>query len=105
MTPPSRTCGCNWSIAPRSPISCWSTTSAARSRALPLLDADPDGDPGRRSAKPDVTVNLSADAAVSDYKIYVDLVRFSQRDAAALLAAMWKTDQRREATVPSASLR
>jgi len=25
-------------------------------------------------------------------------VRFSQQDAAALLAAMWKTNQRREAT-------
>ena len=54
------------------------------------LDAD--------TAKPDVTVSLSADAALSDYKIYVHSVRFSQQDAAALLAAMWKTDQRREAT-------
>ena len=53
------------------------------------LDAD--------AMKPDVTVNLSADAAASDYKIYVHSVRFSQQDAAALLAAMWKTDQRREA--------
>ena len=53
------------------------------------LDAD--------TAKPDVTVNLSADAAAADYKIYVHSVRFSQQDAAALLAAMWKTDQRREA--------
>jgi hypothetical protein len=50
------------------------------------------------TAKPDVTVDLSADAARSDYKIYVHSVRFSQQDAAALLAAMWKTDQRREAT-------
>jgi len=54
------------------------------------LDAD--------TAKPDVTVTLSADAALSDYKIYVHSVRFSQQDAAALLAAMWKTNQRREAT-------
>jgi hypothetical protein len=54
------------------------------------LDAD--------TAKPDVTVTLSADAALSDYKIYAHSVRFSQQDAAALLAAMWKTDQRREAT-------
>jgi len=53
------------------------------------LDAD--------TAKPDVTVMLSADAAFSDYKIYVHSVRFSQQDAAALLAAMWKTDRRREA--------
>ena len=50
------------------------------------------------AAKPDVTVNLSADDAASDYKIYVHSVRFSQQDAAALLAAMWKTNQRREAT-------
>ena len=50
------------------------------------------------AAKPDVTVNLSADASASDYKIYVHSVRFSQQDAAALLAAMWKTNQRREAT-------
>ena len=47
---------------------------------------------------PDVTVNLSADPARSDYKIYVHSVRYSQQDAAALLAAMWKTGQRREAT-------
>ena len=52
------------------------------------LDAD--------TAKPDVIVNLSA--AASDYTIYIHSVRFSQQDAAALLAAMWKTDQRREAT-------
>ena len=54
------------------------------------LDAD--------ATKPDVTVNLSADELVSDYKIYVHSVRFSQQDAAALLAAMWKTNQRREVT-------
>jgi xanthine/CO dehydrogenase XdhC/CoxF family maturation factor len=54
------------------------------------LDAD--------TAMPDVTVTLSADATLADYKIYVHSVRFSQQDAAALLAAMWKTDQRREAT-------
>jgi hypothetical protein len=53
------------------------------------LDAD--------TAKPDVTVDLSANAAASDYKIFVHSVRFSQQDAAALLAAMWKTDRRREA--------
>jgi hypothetical protein len=54
------------------------------------LDAD--------ATAPDVTVNLSADGAVSDYKIYVHSMRYSQQDAAALLAAMWKTGQRREAT-------
>ncbi len=45
---------------------------------------------------PDVTVNLSADAGGADYKIYVHSVRFSQQDAAALLAAMWKANQHRE---------
>jgi hypothetical protein len=50
------------------------------------------------AAKPDVIVALSADAAVADYKIYVHSVRFSHEDAAALLAAMWKSDQRRETT-------
>jgi hypothetical protein len=55
-----------------------------------MLDAD--------TAAPDVTVNLSADAAASDYKIYVHSVRFSQQDAAALLAAIWKVDRQREAT-------
>jgi hypothetical protein len=54
------------------------------------LDAD--------AAKPDVTVRLSAAADASDYKIYVHSVRFSQQDAAAILAAMWKTNQQREAT-------
>ena len=53
------------------------------------LDAD--------TARPDVTVNLSADAAAPDYKIYVHSARYSQQDAAALLAAMWKASQRREA--------
>lgn len=50
------------------------------------------------TAKPDVTVNLSADATAPDYKIYVHSVRYSQHDAAALLAAMWKTAQQREVT-------
>ena len=45
---------------------------------------------------PDVTVDLSADVAGADYKIYVHSVRFSQQDAAAMLAAMWKASQHRE---------
>jgi hypothetical protein len=48
------------------------------------------------SGKPDVTVQLSADAKGADYRLYVHSVRFSQQDAAALLAAMWKADQRRQ---------
>lgn len=42
----------------------------------------------------DVTVHLSAEAKSADYRLYVRSVRFSQQDAAALLAAMWKADQR-----------
>ena len=45
--------------------------------------------------KPDVTVKLSADSKGADYKLYVHSARFSQQDAAALLAAMWKAGQRR----------
>lgn len=48
------------------------------------------------TSKPDVTVQLSADAKGADYRLYVHSVRFSQQDAAALLAAMWKADQRRQ---------
>jgi hypothetical protein len=47
------------------------------------------------ASKPDVTVQLSADAKGADYRLYVHSARFSQQDAAALLAAMWKADQRR----------
>jgi len=46
--------------------------------------------------KPDVTVHLSADAKGADYRLYVRSARFSQRDAAALLAAMWKADRSRQ---------
>ena len=46
---------------------------------------------------PDVTVNLSAAVATRTTRIYVHSVRYSQQDAAALLAAMWKADRRREA--------
>ena len=46
-------------------------------------------------ASPTSRSSLSADARAPDYKLYVHSVRFSQQDAAALLAAMWKADQRR----------
>lgn len=46
------------------------------------------------AGNPDVTVHLSADAKGADYRLYVHSARFSQQDAAALLAAMWKADQR-----------
>jgi hypothetical protein len=49
------------------------------------------------SAKsPDVVVALSADAAGADYRIFVHSLRYSQQDAAALLAAIWKANRRRE---------
>jgi hypothetical protein len=54
------------------------------------LDAD--------APHPDVTVALSGGDGPADYKLYVHSVRFSQRDAAALLAAMWSADHRREIT-------
>ena len=47
-------------------------------------------------ATPDVIVRLSTEAMGADYKLFVHSVRFSQLDAAALLAAIWKTNQRRE---------
>jgi hypothetical protein len=53
------------------------------------------------TASPDVTVRLSEAAAGADYKIYVHSVRFSHQDAAALLAAMWKADQRRKVAAKS----
>jgi hypothetical protein len=46
------------------------------------------------AGQPDVTVQLSADAKGADYRLYVHSARFSQQDAAALLAAMWKANQR-----------
>jgi hypothetical protein len=49
------------------------------------------------TGEPDVTVYLSAGAQGADYRIYVHSARFSQQDAAALLAAMWKADQRQVA--------
>ena len=66
------------------PSSCKSST--------PIRTVTLDGSTG----KPDVTVQLSADAKGADYRLYVHSVRFSQHDAAALLAAMWKADQRRQ---------
>jgi hypothetical protein len=72
-----------------------------------VLVDDADGEPGNcRSArtvthdgaagKPDVTVHLSTDAKNVDYRLYVRSARFSQKDAAALLAAMWKADRSRK---------
>ena len=47
---------------------------------------------------PDVTVSLSAEPGRRrSTRIYVHSVRFSQQDAAALLAAMWKAERQRRA--------
>ena len=48
------------------------------------------------TGRPDVTVQLSADTKAANYRIYVRSARFSQQDAAALLAAMWMADQRHQ---------
>jgi hypothetical protein len=45
--------------------------------------------------KPDVVVNLAADIADPDYRVYVHSIRHSSQDAAALLAVMWKAQQSR----------
>jgi hypothetical protein len=45
--------------------------------------------------KPDVVVNLAADIADPDYRVYVHSMRHSSQDAAALLAVMWKTQHSR----------
>jgi hypothetical protein len=46
--------------------------------------------------RPDVTVALTTDADAADYRLYVRSVRFSQRDAMALLAAAWKAGGHRQ---------
>jgi hypothetical protein len=50
-----------------------------------------------QAAAPDVLVQLSPDNA-ADYRIYIRSARFSQHEAAALLAAIWKSDRRGEVT-------
>jgi hypothetical protein len=42
---------------------------------------------------PDITVSLGAGDTLPDYRVYVHSARFSHRDVAALLAALWKTQQ------------
>jgi hypothetical protein len=49
------------------------------------------------AAAPDVVVDV-ASGGTADFKVYVHSARFSQQDAAALLAAMWKAAQQRERT-------
>lgn len=45
--------------------------------------------------KPDVVVDLAADIADPDYRVYVRSIRHSSQDAAALLAVMWKAQHSR----------
>jgi hypothetical protein len=42
---------------------------------------------------PDITVSLGVGDTLPDYRVYVHSARFSHRDVAALLAALWKTQQ------------
>jgi hypothetical protein len=46
--------------------------------------------------RPDVTVALTGDPDAADYRLYVRSTRFSQRDAMALVAALWKSSERRQ---------
>lgn len=41
----------------------------------------------------DITVSLAPGDTLPDYRVYVHSVRFSHRDVAALLAALWKAQQ------------
>jgi hypothetical protein len=45
------------------------------------------------TSSPDIIVSLGAGDTLPDYRVYVHSVRFSHRDVAALLAALWKTQQ------------
>jgi hypothetical protein len=67
------------------------SAGACRS-ATPVLTVKADA----QAARPDVTVKLLAGDGPADYTIYVHSMRYSQQDAAALLAAMWKSERRRE---------
>ncbi len=71
-----------------------SMTSATRHRRLTARAADQDRKLDAERDTPDVTVALTADAAAPDYPLYVHSARFTHLDAAALLAAIWKTDER-----------
>jgi hypothetical protein len=42
-------------------------------------------------AAPDVTVSFAPGDTLPDYRVYVHSARYSHQDAAALLAALWKT--------------
>jgi hypothetical protein len=42
---------------------------------------------------PDVVVSLAPGDTIPDYRVYVHSVRFSHRDGAALMAALWKSQQ------------
>ncbi len=45
---------------------------------------------------PDIVVSLGAGDTIPDYRVYVRSARYSHRDVAALLAALWKTQQGRK---------
>ncbi len=59
-------------------------------RHLTTIRAD-DSEP-----RPDVVVVLSPKPDTADFRIYVHSARYAPKDAAAFLAAMWKSSQRRD---------
>jgi len=71
-------------------------SAACRSTATARTVAIDDG-----AGTPDVTVSLTADWRGVHYRIFVHSIRYSQQDAAAILAAMWKAEQRRAAAARS----
>ena len=62
-----------------------SPSNACRSPAPVKLDSE--------THAPDVTVSLAPGDTLPDYRVYVHSARFSHRDVAALLAALWKAQQ------------
>ena len=72
---------------------------------MPLLDADPDGEPRCRRGEAGRHGQPFSRRGRLGLQDLCPFGAFSQQDAAALLAAMWKTSQQREATGSIAKLR
>ncbi len=72
-------------------------SSACRSPAS-VRTVKVDGATARPDRLTDVIVALGPDVAAPHYRVYVHSVRYSHQDAAAFLAAMWKSAELRERT-------
>ena len=57
--------------------------------AVPVKTVKVDGE----ARTPDVTVSFAPGDTMPDYRVYVHSVRFSNQDAAALLAVLWRAQQ------------